>query len=840
MERDVISKDSKGFLEFIDELKKASTLNSPTLEISRMYVEIANILSEAFDEYNPQDLPNYQRRLEAVAKLQKSEESLNDPLFVEDLKKAEQLLNKLVKQRYTTFEKLSNLADSAIRILGGSSSFASDFARMGSDAADAGRRAGEAFNAVRNSFKFTRSKKISSEEERVLHDTLKGNNQSSPRQYGQSGTESAFGGTKSLIKTVPVIDDQLIRTANVQTKLLTQIYENTKETSTDIRKIKNLLESQFKSSDDTSDQSALNNLEREQEANSSATQADVKSSNGPLSDMLKAAGYSQEKKEDQSQEGNTGAGGVLEAIGAVATIKTVGGALKKGIKKMGPMVKKILPFARKAVPRVASTLGAVFASPAAQIVAAGVTGYEAGGLINDYVVDPLMKQVTPLVSGTGQSVSASVGEKIKGIDYYKNLFSQKNLDYQDQQKAEKWALQFLRKAAKEKQQLYKEAFKDGTVYGNGSYVIGDKPATIDEAAADVKAAKDQAKEYEEYLQERNKIGKGLAAYAKFRRNGKLYSNPLYSRREIDKIYEGLNARPSASSYGPNGPRPMPVPTPSAANEDLAKGEGEVADKDVNPSSFASPTPTVEAFLRGIASAETGQVTPDKGLLDKSRFIRTKAGSNSSAYGTFQITKSLAESSLNQGAFDDAPELKKWVADKFIPQGDRFLNSSYGHRKYGSGGAGELTSLEDRKMYLEMARILGKRTLDANRGDVLKAVGEWRFGRSKRHLLLSDDPAYAEKVIDQLHQDKMALAQDPAEIQPQVNPKTQIALNDLSKDYEASKMQPVVVPVPVPAPAAQGPEMASGGVSGRSVGASPNGASESSLMIAIRNSVSPLS
>lgn len=159
-----------------------------------------------------------------------------------------------------------------------------------------------------------------------------------------------------------------------------------------------------------------------------------------------------------------------------------------------------------------------------------------------------------------------------------------------------------------------------------------------------------------------------------------------------------------------------------------------------------PTDETGTLMTGLISAETGAITDQKGPMDESRFIRTGAGADSSAYGPLQITKGLAKGSVNNGVFENDPELKKWVQEKFIPQGEKMLKADYNDKTYGKYGKGDLSGPEDRAMYEKMGKILVGETLKNNKGDVLKSTGEWRLGDKEKHKLGSVDPKYAEKVL----------------------------------------------------------------------------------------------
>ena len=158
-------------------------------------------------------------------------------------------------------------------------------------------------------------------------------------------------------------------------------------------------------------------------------------------------------------------------------------------------------------------------------------------------------------------------------------------------------------------------------------------------------------------------------------------------------------------------------------------------------------PDLAGLMAGIATAETGGITNNKSLLDDSRFIRTTAGSDSSAYGPFQITKGLASGALNNDLFKNDEALQNWVKEKFIPQGREMLNRPYNDPIFGKGGKGILNTEEDKAMYMKMAAALLDDTLKRNNGNIEKAAGEWRFGGGKKDKLRTEDPKYLERVLE---------------------------------------------------------------------------------------------
>lgn len=171
----------------------------------------------------------------------------------------------------------------------------------------------------------------------------------------------------------------------------------------------------------------------------------------------------------------------------------------------------------------------------------------------------------------------------------------------------------------------------------------------------------------------------------------------------------------------------------------------------------------EQFMQAIGMAETGK--GGKPMDDPSRFIRTKGGADSSAYGPYQITQDLAQRALKNTDWIDDPEVAKWMKERFIPQGKKMLKSSYSDPKYGAGGQGDLNTDYDREMYMKMSKSLMSGTLRDAGGDPLEAAADWRFGeRSSARDLAARDPRYYNEVSKSMQQQKQALAQSNLEAQ----------------------------------------------------------------------------
>lgn len=813
MDQKRLTNENRRYFQFIDELKKNARDDSPTAEISRFYKEVADILSEAFEEYQPSDLPKYQDRLESIIKMANSEEPLKDPVFQADLKRAKEFLDKKVKERFGLLQKVTHLGAQTARALGGVSTAVHDFLEIGDKAAEAGRRVNQF------TFGFGR-RRLDPEEEKRQYDLLANpDTSSSGPGSGAAPQQMLPDATKRLAlpgpEILPVKDDKLIGTNTEQNKVLVQLVAVSKDSNSDIKKIKNLLITDIKESEDRSEKVTLSNLEAKEE---DGYRGEIrKPEKGLLAGLIGMAGQATQPKANPfdevagtQQNQNDGGSGLLgDAL-------EIGGGLG-----LGSLLSRLAGAGKGLIGAAGSALGLAgeaATSPVGLAVGSGLAGYGAGTLANNYVVDPLMKKVTPKVEGATQSLAASIGEKTRGLDYYKQLFQNPDLDEDGQHRAEQWALKFLQDAAEKKRALFEKAYQNGAVYGDGSYQIDGDPQKRDDALDDVKAAEKKVKDYADYLSAKDKSNRALPATAKFHVGNNVYSNPLLTEEGEPSI------RPLGSQDGK---------TPELMRPEMGQAS---RSRDGQLNDIPGPS-DVDEFVNGLAAAETGSVTDEKGLLDSSRFIRTKSGGNSSAYGPVQITKSLAEGAVKSGMLDSDAELKKWTNEKFIPQGQKFLQAKDSDPRYGAGGQGDLTSEADRQMYKKLADALAGDALRNNNGDALSAAGEWRFGANKKDRLLLDDPGYAKKVARQIQRDQM-MAMNQADISPVSQAPRQMAMNQLSQQAEENRGQPIVIPVPTPQAQAPQTQMASN-VSTKSVGASSNGASEASLMLGIRHSVSPL-
>jgi len=140
--------------------------------------------------------------------------------------------------------------------------------------------------------------------------------------------------------------------------------------------------------------------------------------------------------------------------------------------------------------------------------------------------------------------------------------------------------------------------------------------------------------------------------------------------------------------------------------------------------------SIDDLYSAVAQAETGE---GKDLSDDSRFIRTKAATNSSAYGPVQITRNFAnlfQLLHNEGVI---PEDLKDYYHRFVDQGTRFLNSSGDDPNYGLGGKGDLS--KEKSDYASLAKAMMGRVYQNSKGDLNEFIRRWR-GESEEN-----DPRY---------------------------------------------------------------------------------------------------
>ena len=157
---------------------------------------------------------------------------------------------------------------------------------------------------------------------------------------------------------------------------------------------------------------------------------------------------------------------------------------------------------------------------------------------------------------------------------------------------------------------------------------------------------------------------------------------------------------------------------------------ETIDMDIDlDSSFANET------YNRLSNAETGA--------EKDKWIRTRVApeKGSTAYGPTQITGSLMKGAVKNGYYDNDPELKKWIENKFIPHAN--LLSKYGKRpnkegydpKYDYGGGGDFND-EDKVMYERMAKHLIKE--EKSRNPDIDFPSYWATGKSDKEAVLPND------------------------------------------------------------------------------------------------------
>ena len=319
-------------------------------------------------------------------------------------------------------------------------------------------------------------------------------------------------------------------------------------------------------------------------------------------------------------------------------------------------------------------------------------------------------------------------------------------------------------------------------------------------------------------------------------------NPDGYIREMGPFGDGTVKAPPRKSSQPPLPPAQAKPQVETAPKELRHPRHETSESLPGDVMLTG----VDTTMRALAAAETGKVTEERPLDHESRFIRTKAGADSSAYGPYQITKSLAEGHVKNGLFDSDPELKKWTKERFVPHGKKMLRADYSDPVYGAGGKGDLNNEYDREMYQKMARAIIAENYQRNQGDTLQVLGEHRFGGQKKNTLLRNDPKYAEKAIAQMKRDEQLVMASSnigrpreASVSPAPIDNSQVALSNLSKEYDSAKMTPIVMPIPASPPQAPAAQQSPSSMSTKTTGASPNGASDSSWLLAQRMSVAPV-
>jgi len=141
-----------------------------------------------------------------------------------------------------------------------------------------------------------------------------------------------------------------------------------------------------------------------------------------------------------------------------------------------------------------------------------------------------------------------------------------------------------------------------------------------------------------------------------------------------------------------------------------------------------------SIYEGFAKAETGGV---KG----SKYVRTSEipAEGSTAYGPVQITLRLAKDYKDNHASKFTADQLDYL-DRFLAQAAKF--NTYGNnpayntdtttlpgydKKYDYGGAGDLTSAADQKLYEEVAKVMLTDVVANNPNDLQGMANEWHFG-----------------------------------------------------------------------------------------------------------------
>lgn len=185
-------------------------------------------------------------------------------------------------------------------------------------------------------------------------------------------------------------------------------------------------------------------------------------------------------------------------------------------------------------------------------------------------------------------------------------------------------------------------------------------------------------------------------------------------------YEPVSALPTRPQKPEPAPQPEPEPEPEQQAQAAKKSD---RFKDVSPQAID--------LYKAVAGAETGGLD--------NRFIRTKAAESgvSTAYGPAQITGTLAQDfKKNHSKIFTKEELN--YLDRFIQQANKMKKADANDPVYGYGGAGDLTSPEDQKLYAQIAvKMLDDKYKSTKSLD--KTVMGWRGN--------DNDKAYFAKVRD---------------------------------------------------------------------------------------------
>jgi len=138
---------------------------------------------------------------------------------------------------------------------------------------------------------------------------------------------------------------------------------------------------------------------------------------------------------------------------------------------------------------------------------------------------------------------------------------------------------------------------------------------------------------------------------------------------------------------------------------------------------------VNSSLGSIMKAVSQVETAGGDIDDPNRFIRTQIsqyeneGQKSSAYGPFQITLTRAKDAVERGIVKD-PKVVNWMKTKFIPQGQKFLQSKENDPIYGLGKSGVLNTPEDRELYMRMAGEMIQQAWTESDGNTAKFTRNW--------------------------------------------------------------------------------------------------------------------
>lgn len=143
---------------------------------------------------------------------------------------------------------------------------------------------------------------------------------------------------------------------------------------------------------------------------------------------------------------------------------------------------------------------------------------------------------------------------------------------------------------------------------------------------------------------------------------------------------------------------------------------------------------------------------------KNTFIRTRHAPalGSSAYGPLQITKGLMERQRPKLRGVLTKEEQNYI-DRFIDQANTFLK--YGRepdlegyqKRYDYGGAGDLNSRNDMRLYKSVGKKLIALGFREAEGDLVRFARDWRYGDNSTKSLESSDPEYYrsyKRIIDE--------------------------------------------------------------------------------------------